>query len=291
MEAQSLTRALGGVWRAGAGLARCPAHEDRAPSLSIREGEGGRLLLHCFAGCVFAEILDALRERGALSDCGRPEAGAVSAPDPAQEEAATRKTRRALALWEASEPLSGSPAEAYLRGRGLYCASPQTLRFHPACPHPNGGRAPAMLARVDGGAGFALHRTFLRAQGREPPEPRKAMLGAVAGGGVRLASGSEALAVAEGIETALSLSCGLLAGELAIWAALSASGMKALRLPPARGRKLILATDGDKPGREAGEALAERALAEGWRVFLLPAPDGADWNDVLRERSADHERA
>lgn len=32
-------------------LSRCPAHEDRGPSLSIGEGQGGRVLVRCFAGC------------------------------------------------------------------------------------------------------------------------------------------------------------------------------------------------------------------------------------------------
>jgi hypothetical protein len=41
-------------------IARCPAHEDRSPSLSIREGGGGRLLLHCFAGCSLESICSAL---------------------------------------------------------------------------------------------------------------------------------------------------------------------------------------------------------------------------------------
>ena len=31
-------------------MARCPSHEDKTPSLSIREGDDGRVLLHCFAG-------------------------------------------------------------------------------------------------------------------------------------------------------------------------------------------------------------------------------------------------
>jgi hypothetical protein len=37
-------------------MARCPAHDDRAPSLSIAVGRDGRTLLHCFAGCTFNDI-------------------------------------------------------------------------------------------------------------------------------------------------------------------------------------------------------------------------------------------
>jgi len=49
--------------RSGAGTwqARCPAHADRSPSLSIRQGEDGRVLVHCFAGCTIAAILAALK--------------------------------------------------------------------------------------------------------------------------------------------------------------------------------------------------------------------------------------
>ncbi len=70
---------------------------------------------------------------------------------------------------------------------------------------------------------------------------------------------------------------------LRAWAALSTSGMKAVRLPPDPG-ELIVASDGDAPGRAAAVALAEGAVTLGWRVSLLPAPDGRDWNDVLIER-------
>lgn len=54
---------LAGIRRAGAQwLARCPAHPDREPSLSIALAADGRVLLHCFAGCSFPAILHALRD-------------------------------------------------------------------------------------------------------------------------------------------------------------------------------------------------------------------------------------
>lgn len=36
-------------------MARCPAHDDRSPSLSLRESDG-KILLHCFAGCTVEAI-------------------------------------------------------------------------------------------------------------------------------------------------------------------------------------------------------------------------------------------
>lgn len=41
-------------------LARCPAHEDRAPSLSIRELDDGRVLLYDFGGCETGDVVAAL---------------------------------------------------------------------------------------------------------------------------------------------------------------------------------------------------------------------------------------
>ena len=50
---------LDGVRRSGTGrwMARCPLHEDKSPSLSIRETDTGAVLLHCFAGCAAEEVL------------------------------------------------------------------------------------------------------------------------------------------------------------------------------------------------------------------------------------------
>lgn len=38
----------------------CPAHDDKDPSLSIREAEGGKVLLHCWAGCSSTDITAAI---------------------------------------------------------------------------------------------------------------------------------------------------------------------------------------------------------------------------------------
>lgn len=49
---------LSGVKKTGADkwLARCPAHDDRSPSLGIKLADD-RVLLHCFAGCGVVDIL------------------------------------------------------------------------------------------------------------------------------------------------------------------------------------------------------------------------------------------
>jgi len=40
--------------------ALCPSHEDRKPSLSVRETAEGAVLVHCHAGCEVAGIVEAL---------------------------------------------------------------------------------------------------------------------------------------------------------------------------------------------------------------------------------------
>jgi hypothetical protein len=109
-----------------------------------------------------------------------------------------------------------------------------------------------MVALVGGGDGFAVHRTFLRpdGSGKVPVELAKAMLGATAGGAVRLTDGPGPLVVGEGIESTLAAWC--LRGDptARAWAALATSGLRALRLPPQPGR-LCIAADGDAPGAAA----------------------------------------
>lgn len=50
------------VRRTGNGqfIACCPSHDDRSPSLSIRDVGDGRILLNCLAGCATEDVLGAI---------------------------------------------------------------------------------------------------------------------------------------------------------------------------------------------------------------------------------------
>ena len=62
MSVDNLLSRLDKVKRTGDGTyqSRCPAHDDRGPSLSVRETDDGRVLLHCFAGCSVHDVLEAV---------------------------------------------------------------------------------------------------------------------------------------------------------------------------------------------------------------------------------------
>ncbi len=285
LDAKQMSHALRGKWYGRYGSAPCPvcqsAREKGQNALTLADGNDGRLLAHCKkSACTFRDILAAAGV--APGDYAAPdpfEAAQRQAKDRAEAE---KRAAQAQRLWLEAQPIHGTLAETYLRGRGISCPLPETLRFLPACWHPTAKRFPAMLSFVEVGAGFAVHRTYLSpdGKGKARVEPNKLMLGRVSGGAVRLTEAQGPLVVAEGIETALSLLCGPLREPAAIWAALSTSGMRGLHLP-SDPHQLTIAPDGDSPGREAANALAERATGLGWQVSLLPAPDGRDWNDIL----------
>jgi len=73
MTAESLASALGGRRVGNQYVARCPAHDDRSPSLSITEREG-KVLVKCFAGCPQCEVIAELRKR----DVWEPESHPLS---------------------------------------------------------------------------------------------------------------------------------------------------------------------------------------------------------------------
>jgi hypothetical protein len=255
--------------------------------LTLADGRNGRLVLDCKkSACAFLDILAATGLR--TGDYRAPDPATLAQREREAKAEAEKRAAQAKRLWLEAQPIVGTAAETYLRGRGITCPLPPTLRFHGACWHgPTARRYPAMLGAVQGAGAAAVHRTYLRADGsgKADIEPAKALLGATAGGAVRLADGPSRLVVAEGIESGLSLLCGLLDDPVTLWAGLLTSGLRGLRLPP-QPRRLTIATDGDAPGREAAHALAERAHGLGWQVGLLDPGTGADFNDILRRKAA-----
>jgi putative DNA primase/helicase len=298
--ADTIVRALG-LRRAGREFTgRCPSCGYRS-GFTVT-GRDRTVLLHCHAGgCSQSELWDALEQAG-LATCNSrrgsversqtaarhrraPQAGGRSTPaDKPPAMAENRAT--ALAIWRRSRPADGSIIETYLREvRGCTGPIPPTLRFafgkHPSDPE----RWHSMMVaavRHDGRL-VAVHRTFLRqdGSGKANLDPDKMTLGRCKGAAVPLAPAGPLLAVAEGIETALSF---MEATTVPTWAALSAGGIRNLVLP-AIVREVIIAADPDPVGLIAARAAARRWLAEGRSIRIARPPLNSDFNDLLRAAS------
>lgn len=97
----------------------CPAHDDRRPSLDVREGADGRALVLCRAGCATVDVLAALglREHVLFPDTPLDRPGAVAEPpllEPMKVETFVQEAHELLLFG----PDAG-PARRWLRGRGV----------------------------------------------------------------------------------------------------------------------------------------------------------------------------
>jgi hypothetical protein len=279
------TRGSGPWW-----TCRCPVHDDRSPSLSLRDGDRG-LIIRCWAGCDPREVRAELRRLGLLSDDRR------DYPSHAKDRAGGsrdrgRRTEIAHRLWNAAKDARGTPVECYLRSRGIEIPPPLSLRWMASCKHgPTETFLPALVGKVVNVDDelVAIHRIYLLPDGTDKagvdPQFQKMSLGPTAGAAVRLGSldPDRALIIGEGVENTLSL---MQLRGLPGWAALGTSGLKNLMLPPAATHVLI-AVDHDRHGK--GEAAAREAgdrwVRDGREVRLaIPSAPG-DWNDVLKRTS------
>jgi putative DNA primase/helicase len=284
MTAETIASALGGR-KAGHGwMARCPVHDDREPSLSIREVDG-KVLVRCHAGCGQRDVIAVLKERGLWDGKMRSHIRRLSrrkVPESQPNQQQEERSAAALAIWQSTVSAVATPVETYLSARGLNLSLPPSLRFHRGLRHPSGGLWPCMVALVMRGADntpLAIHRTFLARDGggKAPVDPAKMMLGPCRGGAVRLSQPGDLLMVGEGIETCLAA---MQATGHPTWAALSTSGMRALNLPGPVSEVIVLA-DGDDPGEAAARDCALRWMRQGRRVRIARPPRGMDFNDVL----------
>ena len=237
----------------------CPVHDSSPETLAIRQGDRAPVW-HCHAGCDPVAVRDGLLAAGILLR-RRSRRGAI---EPAARD--RRSPPRWLpGAWASASPLADTPADDYLRSRGLLPPWPAELRWD--------RRRRRMLARATLGADLrGLHATSL-------PDRARRTYGPLRGASVRLAPmDGGVLAVAEGIETALAYAA--LTGT-PTWAALSSVGMQHLQLPDDI-QWLAVAADFDGPGLLAAERLERRARDVGIDVRIdLPSRHRADWADVL----------
>jgi phage/plasmid primase-like uncharacterized protein len=249
----------------------------------LSDGEDGRLLVFCFGGCEFNEIMPALVEYGLLDD-GDGDSDVsrrviVCPPDGAERIAHARQIYDG-GVWD-------ERIAVYLHSRGIRLTSP-VLRFQEQAPHRLGARLPAVLAPVVNVSGeqIGVHLTYLRRDGGGKATLRKEYQrecrGVIHGGAIRLEEHDpdSELVVAEGIETTFSAM--QLFGR-AGWAAVHAGGLKTLDLPSAV-RDIIIAADNDASGAGQRNALAayDRWRAEGRQVRIKTPPAiGTDFNDLL----------
>lgn len=202
-------------------------------------------------------------------------------------------------IWGECRPLSprdDTPLTRYLRQRGLSGVMddlPGNLSLHASLPYWSDGaivgRFPAMIgcvAEVEGRL-VGLHQTYLNPDGSKArvdgpvKKKRSCRQGSTSGCGVWLyTDGSEHLAIAEGIETALAVRVAGVAGGNVV-AGLSDSGVANFVLPKGI-REVDIWADHDPAGLRAADTLASRCKARGVRVrVLFPDCHGQDWLDVL----------
>jgi hypothetical protein len=280
-DARALTLALRGRWSGLAGMARCPLHDDRTPSLSIRNGDQDVILVTCFAGCKRESIIAELRRRGFLdSPAERVFKPKVRA---SRSEPHHKPDPEALDIWRGGKPSIGSIVERYLRLRGIRLAVPVSLRCRSKL-HLGRYDMPTMIAAVQapGGAVIAVQETLLTLEARRAAVavPR-ITTGALGYGAVRLAKADDVLGLAEGIETALSA---MQLTGVPCWACLGANRMARVAIPDCV-RELHIFADADDAGRAAADQTS--AAHKGHRRVLVRFPNGGkDWNDAPSRRSA-----
>lgn len=281
----------------GRGFAsRCPAHDDRRPSLRIDAGGDGRALVYCYAGCPLEAICTAAGVRLAeLFAESRPAPGGFGT----SRRPPTPKTPRGFAISGVSEidlPTypTATAAVADLERRHGRRSAAWTYRDA-------GGEPVGVVVRWDGPEGKSIRPVSLRRDrsgwslgGMPKPRPLYALPELLA------SSPGRAIHVAEGEKAAdAARACGLVA-TTSPHGALAAGKAD---WSPLRGRRVVVLPDNDAAGMTYAATVADLARAAGAvsvaRVELAelwpdcpscgPLPDGGDLADLLACRGGDLE--
>ena len=251
----------------------------------FQSGEHGDLIdliLEVTNACGFREVMDEARaflKRPALPTNSRSAKGQFTTP--------VERIERAQCLWGIGRPITGTPAETYLRNRGISRFG-SALAWHKAVYYRDVttdtfATAPALLARITDTAGnlTGITRTWLdieRGTVAAIVDPKRVM-GQLMGRAVRFGSQSSSLlGVGEGIETVLSVGTAL--PGLSLAACLSATHLGLFDVPDTV-RELWILTDNDAAGARAAAHLRERLANRNIAIHQVE-PVLGDFNDDLQ---------
>lgn len=289
MDAETVTRALGGRWHGRYGLAPCPVPGhgkglgDRNPSLSISKGIRQAIVVHCHAGCAQADVLASLAECGLWRSTSGPASAfarrtVFTNPSPVSVIASR--------LWSQARKADGTPASRYLERRGL-AAHSVALRYLPAsaCRDIPATADGALVAALCNGSGAvrAVQLTYITEDGHKANAlPVRQTFGSMRATAVQLSPCQNILGLAEGVETALSAAQ---LHNVPVWAV---CGRRLSDAPvPSPVSRVILFADHDSPGLNAAEDARLKMMAQGLDVSIcVPSIPGQDWNDVQRAMKA-----
>lgn len=268
-ETLAIVRRLGGHWSGRHAMVHCPVHEDRTPSLSIRQGRRS-ILVHCFAGCDGADIMRALRHV-----LGHPVADRDAVP-----ELHIDRTAPFLRLWHEAMAIEGTLGQRYLRDvRGITFLPPD-VRFHPRCPMGKGAAVrflPALLVGVFRYSRLvAIQRLFLDPVTGD--RTHRMMLGPSRGGIWPSRFAGTTMRVAEGFESACAYR--QITGQEA-GACFGTRNFATLE-PAPRTNAIVLLPDNDNEGQGSAHRTVEQSREDGLPVSIVACPSAfADWADII----------
>lgn len=208
-------------------------------------------------------------------------------------------------VWAGSKPIPGTPAETYLRNRGIKgdLSDLGALRYHSNLLYMDETMEkplwiPGLLAIYSDGEGkpLTMHRTFLNEDGSgkaNVASPKKIISspGDIRGGAIRLdcpvedENGDYVIGLCEGLENGLSVRE---ATGCPMWIGYSDRVMTMVKLDP-RIKTVIVWADKEPSGAgiRAANDIKEKLEAEGRKVIIEipndPRPK-VDWNDIYAER-------
>ena len=131
-------------------MARCPAHDDHEPSLSITEAKDGKVLVHCHAGCDQRDVIDALISLAYGRIMASTGSGDRRRSDQSRRNPRNRTTPRECGKSGMRPPIRAKRWSNYLESRGLILPEDiagRVIRYHPRCPFRT-RTAPALPGRA-----------------------------------------------------------------------------------------------------------------------------------------------